>query len=100
MLREGMVSELFTLKRGRGKETVADLTGLQLLQRAKIDPSGMITFFERLLEKDQGRMEWLSTHPMSAVRADQLKAERAALPEKLPEPFTFDWKQVQASLGP
>jgi beta-barrel assembly-enhancing protease len=36
---------------------------------------------------------------MSAARADRLKAELAALPEKLPEPFTFDWKQVQASLG-
>ena len=49
-------------------------------------------------EKDQGRMEWLSTHPMSAARAED-KAELAALPKKLPEPFTFDWKQVQASLG-
>ena len=91
--------ELFTLKFGREQETEADLTGLQLLQRAKIDPSGMITFFERLSEKDQGRMEWLSTHPMSAARADRLKAELAALPKKSPEPFTFDWKQVQASLG-
>jgi Zn-dependent protease with chaperone function len=91
--------ELFTLKFGREQETEADLTGLQLLQRAKIDPAGMITFFERLSEKDQGRMEWLSTHPMSAARAERLKAELAALPKKLPEPFMFDWKQVQASLG-
>jgi Zn-dependent protease with chaperone function len=91
--------ELFTLKFGREQETEADLTGLQLLQRAKIDPSGMIKFFERLSEKDEGRMEWLSTHPMSAARAERLKAELAALPKKLPEPFKFDWKQVQASLG-
>jgi Zn-dependent protease with chaperone function len=91
--------ELLTLKFGREQETEADLTGLQLLQRAKIDPSGMIRFFDRLSEKDQGRMEWLSTHPMSAARAERLKAELAALPKKLPEPFTFDWKQVQASLG-
>ena len=91
--------ELFTLKFGREQETEADLTGLQLLQRARIDPVGMITFFERLSEKDQGQMEWLSTHPMSAARAERLKSELAALPKKLPEPFTFDWKQVQASLG-
>ena len=91
--------ELLTLKFGREQETEADLTGLQLLQRAKIDPSGMIRFFERLSEKDQGRIEWLSTHPMSTARADLLKAELAALPKKSPEPFTFDWKQVQASLG-
>ena len=49
-------------------------------------------------EKDQGRMEWLSTHPMSAARAERLKAELAALPKKMPEPFTFDWKQVQTGL--
>ncbi|HKQ34491.1 MAG TPA: M48 family metallopeptidase [Nitrospiraceae bacterium] len=90
--------ELFTLKFGREQETEADLTGLQLLQRAKIDPSGMIRFFERLSEKDEGRMEWLSTHPMSAARAERLKAELAALPKKLPEPFKFDWKQVQVGL--
>ena len=92
--------ELFTLKFGREQETEADLTGLQLLQRAKIDPSGMIRFFERLSEIDQGRLEWLSTHPMSTARADRLKTELAALPKKSPEPFTFDWKHVQASLGP
>ena len=91
--------ELLTLKFGREQETEADLTGLQLLQRAKIDPSGMIQFFERLSEKDEGRMEWLSTHPMSTARAERLKAELAALPKRSPEPFTFDWKQIQTSLG-
>ena len=91
--------ELFTLKFGREQETEADLTGLQLLQRAKIDPSGMIRFFERLSEKDEGRMEWLSTHPMSTARAERLKAELASLPKRTPEPFTFDWKKIQEALG-
>ena len=91
--------ELVTLKFGRAQETEADLTGLQLLQRAKIDPAGMIRFFERLSEKDQGRMEWLSTHPMSTARAERLKAELASLPKTIPEPFTFDWKKIQESLG-
>jgi Zn-dependent protease with chaperone function len=91
--------DLLTLRFGREQETEADLTGLQLLHRANIDPSGMIRFFERLSEKDEGRMEWLSTHPMSTARAERLKAELAALPKTLPVPFSFDWKQVQASLG-
>ena len=91
--------ELLTLKFGREQETEADVKGLQLLQRAKIDPSGMIKFFERLSDKDEGRKEWLSTHPMSTARAERLKTELAALPKKSPEPFTFDWKQVQTSLG-
>ncbi|MDK2742546.1 MAG: M48 family metallopeptidase [Nitrospira sp.] len=91
--------ELMTLKFGRAQETEADMTGLQLLHRAKIDPSGMITFFERLAEEDEGRVEWLSTHPMSGARAERLKAEIAAMPKLRPEPFTFEWVKVRASLG-
>ena len=91
--------ELMTLKFGRAQETEADLTGLQLLHRAKIDPSGMITFFQRLAEKDEGRVAWLSTHPMSNARAERLKAQLAEMPKQNPEPFTFDWTKVRASQG-
>ncbi|MBH0195420.1 MAG: M48 family metallopeptidase [Nitrospira sp.] len=91
--------ELLTLKFGREQETEADLTGLQLLHRAKIDPSGMIRFFELLSEKDEGRTEWLSTHPMSGARAERLKAELAAMPKMTPAPFSFDWTKVRGVLG-
>lgn len=39
------------------QETEADLTGLQLLQREKIDSHDMTTFFQRLSEKDEGRVK-------------------------------------------
>jgi beta-barrel assembly-enhancing protease len=91
--------ELMTLKFGRAQETEADLTGLQLLYRAKIDPSGMITFFERLAEKDEDRVELLSTHPMSSARADRLRAQLAELPHQAHEPFTFEWMKILAALG-
>lgn len=91
--------ELLTLKFGRTQETEADVAGLRLLHRARIDPAGMITFFQRLSEKEDGRVEWLSTHPMSAGRAGLLKIEMAALPKNTPEPFSFQWKTVQESLG-
>jgi predicted Zn-dependent protease len=91
--------ELLTLKFGREQETEADLTGLQLLHRAKIDPNGMIGFFERLSEKDEKRVEILSTHPMSERRAARLRAEVAALPRQATEPFGFEWKSVQETLG-
>lgn len=90
--------ELLTLKFGRAQETEADVTGIRLLHRAKIDPDGMIRFFERLSEKEQDRVEILSTHPMSEGRAARLKAEVAALPKQLPEPFGFDWKAVQETV--
>jgi len=91
--------ELLTLKFGREQETEADLTGLQLLHRAKIDPDGMVRFFERLSEQEKGGVEILSTHPMSEHRAAQLKAEVASLPRQATEPFGFEWKTVQDSLG-
>ena len=90
--------ELLNLKFGREQETEADLTGLQLLHRARIDPNGMVRFFERLSEQDKERVEILSTHPMSEKRAARLKAEAAALPKQQPEPFGFDWKTVGDSL--
>ena len=91
--------ELMTLKFGRAQETEADVTGLQLLYRAKINPDGMITFFQRLAEKDEGRVEWLSTHPMSSARADRLKAQLAEMPKQNAEPFSFEWSKVREALG-
>ncbi|MCS6290198.1 MAG: M48 family metallopeptidase [Nitrospira sp.] len=91
--------ELATLKFGREQETEADVTGIRLLSDARIAPDGMIRFFERLSEKDKERVELFSSHPMSAARAERLKAELAALPKQTPEPFTFEWKGVQDSLG-
>ncbi|WP_455370267.1 M48 family metallopeptidase [Petrachloros mirabilis] len=91
--------ELLTLKFGRAQETEADLLGVRLLHRAKIDPSGMIRFFERLAQQGKDRVEILSTHPMSDDRAERLKAEVASLPKSQPEPFKFDWTAVRRSLG-
>lgn len=91
--------ELATLKFGREQETEADVTGIRLLHDARIAPDGMIRFFERLSEKDKERVELFSTHPMSAARAERLKAELAALPKQTPEPFTVEWNSVQDSLG-
>ena len=90
---------LVTLKFGREQETEADVTGLRLLSDARIAPEGMIGFFERLSEKDKARVELFSTHPMSAARAERLKAELAGLPKRSPEPFSFDWKSIQESLA-
>jgi beta-barrel assembly-enhancing protease len=92
--------ELLSLKFGRSQETEADVTGLQLLHRSHIDPSGMITFFQRMTQKERGGVEWLSTHPMSAGRAQRLEAEIARLPKTAAEPFTFKWNTVQDALRP
>ena len=90
-----MVNELFTLKLGLEQETVADLTGLLLLQRAKIDLSGMIRFFERLSEKDEERTEWISSHPMSPARVERLKKEIASHLDRRREPSRLSGQQYR-----
>jgi Zn-dependent protease with chaperone function len=96
-LMKDLGQELATLKFGREQEMEADITGLRLLHDARIAPDGMIRFFERLSEKDQARVELFSTHPMSKARAERLKAELASLPKTAAEPFSFEWKTIQAS---
>lgn len=90
--------ELATLKFGRAQETEADLEGLRLLQRAHIDPQGLVTFFERLGAETGAQIEILSSHPVSEGRAARLKEEIAALPPTTVDPFPFAWPIVQAAL--
>jgi Zn-dependent protease with chaperone function len=90
--------ELVTLKFGREQELEADLEGLRLLHRAKVSPEGMIAFFQRLADLNGRQVELLSTHPMSEARAERIRAEAAALPRMIPEPFAIDWYAVQAAV--
>lgn len=91
--------ELVALKFSREQETEADLSGLDLLVAANIDPDGMITFFNRLSEQDRNRVELFSTHPMSAARADRLKRELRAISNRPTTAFSFEWEGVRDSLA-
>ena len=103
--RDGLVGlakqlgiELISLKFGREQETEADLDGLRLVHRARIAPEGIVRFFERLSEADKLHVELLSTHPMSAARAERLHAEVSLLPRQAPAPFDFDWNAVHSGV--
>jgi Zn-dependent protease with chaperone function len=103
--QEGLVSlakqlgiELISLKFGREQETEADVEGLRLVHRAKIDPAGLVRFFRRLAEADKLPIELLSTHPMSASRAERLQAEASSLVRQEPVPFGFDWNAIQSAV--
>jgi Zn-dependent protease with chaperone function len=91
-------SRLGSLKFGRDQETASDVEGLKLLHRAKIDPKGMVAFFEKLATKENG-IALLSTHPMSADRADRLRAEIERAGAWPTEPLPVDWSDVHASLA-
>lgn len=89
----GLAAQLGSLKFSREQETAADMEGLKLLQRARIDPQGMVTFFETLSQKESG-LALLSTHPMSADRADRLRAEIAQAGPWPTDPLAIAWAEV------
>lgn len=94
-----LADRLGSLTFSREQETAADLQGLKLLQRAQIDPQGMVTFFEKLAREESG-MALLSTHPMSADRAERLRAEIVQAGSWPTEPLPVAWSEVRAARPP
>jgi predicted Zn-dependent protease len=85
------VGYLSELDYDRDQESEADAKGLDLLVEAKIDPTGLATFFERL--RDEGGPtppELLSTHPDPGNRAEAVRAAARYLgsARELPPPST------------
>jgi predicted Zn-dependent protease len=79
------------LRYSRRAEEEADIEGMKMLLAARVDPAGMITFFETM-QKEEGSqaaaLTYLSTHPMPAERIARLKAMAAG------------WKGTPAPLLP
>lgn len=72
-------SQLGSLKYSRDYEREADERGAELLMRAEIDPSGLITFFDKLEKKHAKGQEvpaWMSTHPELKERKENLRKLR------------------------
>jgi predicted Zn-dependent protease len=69
------------LRYSRRAEEEADTEGMKMMLAARLDPSGMITFFERI-QQEEGptpkALTYLSTHPLAADRIGRLKAMAAA----------------------
>ena len=83
------------LRYSRRAEEEADLEGMKMLLAARVDPAGMIAFFETLQKEEGAQPEaltYLSSHPMPAARIARLKAMAAAWPGP-PEPVLpgEDW---------
>lgn len=83
---------LLTQKYSRDYEREADDTGWGYLTAARIDPTGMIDFFEALMEKENdsnttegiGRiadsLHFMRTHPTTRERIDRLRTRREISP--------------------
>ena len=82
----------------RDAEEEADREGFRLIQAAKADPEGMVSFMQKL-GKGKGQipkeLQYFSTHPHTADRVAMLK-ELAAKIEYAPVPLVpgYAWKQM------
>jgi beta-barrel assembly-enhancing protease len=95
--------KLESLMYSRKFEFEADNNGFLYLQKADINPHGMITFFQKLMEENKsepnsGFFQMLSTHPATAERIKNLKRlENELAPKKYPK-YTIDIQQFQKNL--
>lgn len=65
------------LRYSRRNEEDADVEGMKMLLAARVDPAGMIAFFEKMQTEEGAQPEalaYLSSHPMPAERIARLKA--------------------------
>ncbi len=91
-----------TLYFSRDMEEEADRLGLLALQSAKIHPDGMLRFFQKLDDKDQAKVPgWISSHPQTAARAQQIRSLIAATPCPACRPLSSShWQAMKAALPP
>lgn len=94
----GAAANLTSLRFGRDQEHEADMGGLDLLQRAKVSPDGLVSFFETLKKEGGASLPLLSTHPPSADRIAVLQAEIGKRGRWAAEPLAVDWPAVKAAV--
>jgi predicted Zn-dependent protease len=95
--------QLLGLKFSRNHERAADDLGWELLEKAQINPEGMVSFFAGLkTATDAGGappISLLSTHPAPQERIDRLRQKQAALARQDFKSFTPEFRALQSGLG-
>jgi len=94
-----LASQVTNLKFSRDMEYEADKLGTKLLYDSKINPSGLINFFDKLNELDKNvpeAFEIISTHPDTNNRMTELKKMISEYPPiKNPKTFNIDWRRIK-----
>ena len=91
-------TRLTELRFSRDAERAADAEGLRRLVAARIDPAGMIGFYEKLAAKEQlSPPALLSTHPATGERLESLRQEVSRQKGKW-QPLPLDIQTIKNSL--
>ncbi len=96
----GVASTLGTLSYSRRAEEEADTEAMRMLLASRVDPSGMVLFFEKLQRKHGNSPEafkYLSSHPAAEDRITNLQAlSRASHDEPRTLLPDFEWRDMDA----
>ncbi|MBW8065131.1 MAG: M48 family metallopeptidase [Nitrospira sp.] len=94
----GVASTLGTLSYSRRAEEEADTEAMRMLLASRVDPSGMILFFEKLQRKHGNSPEafkYLSSHPAAEDRITNLQAlSRTSHDEPRKLLPDFEWRDM------
>jgi predicted Zn-dependent protease len=93
------IGTLGALRYSRGDEEEADREGLRLLVAARLDPQGMIAFFDTLAAsaRDLPRgLTYLSTHPATGERRARLAALAAELSGPVERLGPPNWTSIKS----
>lgn len=99
----GNAASLASMSFSRDQEREADRLGLDLVRRARLDPTGLERLMRALGEREGrigGALSFLSTHPASAERARELEEQRRAWGRPAIEPLKADWSAAKAECAP
>jgi Zn-dependent protease with chaperone function len=91
--------EIANLRFSRDDESEADRGALAMLARARIDPRGLLAFFERIDAMDAGGPTWLSSHPATAARIDVVRAGVGGVPGASPSLTDAEWGALRGGCG-
>lgn len=93
------------LSHSRVQESSADQAALTYLNKAGMSPKGLISFFDKLKEKESvvssRQSEYSRTHPLTDNRIAALKSKARASPhysKPLPQGWKQDYERVMAKL--
>lgn len=86
----------------REHEREADRVGLAMLERAGLDPHGMVSFFERMLRANRlnefkGAPAYLRSHPLTTERIADMQDRLQRAASKL-VPDSFEYRLARAKL--
>lgn len=92
----GKAPDFLSLSYGRSLEEEADLDGVSLLCKAHLDPNGMVKFFQVMKENEAVSIpEFMSSHPNTENRIDNLQEWISDHPDCKVEPLDINWDEVK-----